>query len=418
MKRENQRGVTLIALVTTIVVLLILASIATYSGVQVIESSKLTTFTTEMKIMQINVNELYDKWKRGELATDSEGNIDIGKDLAYNQEVKEQTNKVLKTELDITDTTGYKYFDKETISNLKIEGVKQEFFINIKKRDVVSYKGLKYNNNMYYTLTQLPQGLYNVEYKPNQSEKPIFDVNYKNVGENKWKITVSNIQYDGYINKWTVKYKLEDKDYWSTSENLSFEVNSAGIYKIKIENGEVQSDEKIIEIKNEENEIIEGAIIPKGFYYVGGKKGSGVVISDDSADKDKYKGQDIVGTDIQGNQFVWIPVENSEEFVTYEGYSGGKLENEKKYCQEPSENGYINEKEEYEKMKKSVLEHKGFYVARYEMSKDENDSSRPASKQGKEVWNNISWGNSYSEIGTYGAVKNHKICIIIEGFME
>ena len=58
-KKEN--GITLMSLVITIVILIILASIATYSGIEVIKSSKLTKFTTEMKIMQTQVNELYQK---------------------------------------------------------------------------------------------------------------------------------------------------------------------------------------------------------------------------------------------------------------------------------------------------------------------------------------------------------------------
>ena len=171
MKKTNQKGVTLIALIITIIVLLILAAIATYSGKDIIESSKVTTFTAEMKIMQTQVNNLYDEWKRGDINKD-----ETGKNLDYNTEVQEQVNKVLVTELDITDTTGYRYFDKETLENLNIEGITQEFFVNIEKREVVSYKGVRYKGDMYYTLTQLPDGLYNVEYNPSTSNKITFDV--------------------------------------------------------------------------------------------------------------------------------------------------------------------------------------------------------------------------------------------------
>ena len=80
--------------------------------------------------------------------------------------------------------------------------------------------------------------------------------------------------------------------------------------------------------------------VPKGFYYVGGTKSSGVVISDDSRDQNKYVGQEEVPagavynsdgtvktyTDeeyknlsnedkkkvILGNQFVWIPCTENE----------------------------------------------------------------------------------------------------------
>ena len=75
MKREN-KGITLIALIITIVVLLILASIATYSGIGIIRQSKLNKFTTEMKLMQTEVNELYDRYSRGE--TDL---VNLGKEL-------------------------------------------------------------------------------------------------------------------------------------------------------------------------------------------------------------------------------------------------------------------------------------------------------------------------------------------------
>ena len=54
--------------------------------------------------------------------------------------------------------------------------------------------------------------MYNVEHENNTNEPPTFDTNVEKVSEGKWRITVSNINYDGYINKWSVKYKLEDSD--------------------------------------------------------------------------------------------------------------------------------------------------------------------------------------------------------------
>ena len=52
MKKE-QRAITLISLVITIVILLILATIGIGAGIETINSSKLTKFNTEMKIMQL-----------------------------------------------------------------------------------------------------------------------------------------------------------------------------------------------------------------------------------------------------------------------------------------------------------------------------------------------------------------------------
>ena len=99
----------------------------------------------------------------------------------------------------------------------------------------MSYQGFKYQGKRYYTLEQLTNRIYNVEYQEN-TNIPTFDASAEQIGDNKWKITISNIQYDGYIDKWQVKYQLDGQDYWSTSDNLEFIVNEEGIYKITINN--------------------------------------------------------------------------------------------------------------------------------------------------------------------------------------
>lgn len=67
--------------------------------------------------------------------------------------------------------------------------------------------------------------------------------------------------------------------------------------------------------------------VPYGFYYVGGTKETGFVISDNTKDQNKYKGQEDVpagvsynsngtvnkeNSELQGNQFIWIPCSLSE----------------------------------------------------------------------------------------------------------
>ena len=56
--------------------------------------------------------------------------------------------------------------------------------------------------------------------------------------------------------------------------------------------------------------------IPDGYYYVGGTKAKGLVISDAEADNEKYKGTGNVGKNLQGNQWVWVPVETPSNLYT------------------------------------------------------------------------------------------------------
>ena len=61
---------------------------------------------------------------------------------------------------------------------------------------------------------------------------------------------------------------------------------------------------------------VDGVPIPEGYYYVGGTKAKGLVISDAEADNEKYKGQENVGKDLAGNQWVWVPVETPSSLYT------------------------------------------------------------------------------------------------------
>ena len=115
----------------------------------------------------------------------------------------------------------------------------------------------------------------------------------------------------------------------------------------------------VIAVADGENNTIP---VPDGFYYVGGTKNSGVVISDNKDDQNKYKGQADVPAGVEydtttgivnnyilkGNQFVWIPVDEAYEKTNW-GYSNNSWD-----TSTPSS--------EY----KFVTKYGGFYVGRYE----------------------------------------------------
>ena len=61
---------------------------------------------------------------------------------------------------------------------------------------------------------------------------------------------------------------------------------------------------------------IDGVPIPDGYYYVGGTKAKGLVISDNVADKELDKGKENVRRDLAGNQWVWVPVETPSSLYT------------------------------------------------------------------------------------------------------
>ena len=57
---------------------------------------------------------------------------------------------------------------------------------------------------------------------------------------------------------------------------------------------------------------VDGVPIPNGFYYVGGEENTGLIISD--SDEDANKGDNLEASEYVGNQFVWVPVSNPENY--------------------------------------------------------------------------------------------------------
>ncbi len=172
---------------------------------------------------------------------------------------------------------------------------------------------------------------------------------------------------------------------------------------------------------NTEN-TVDGVIIPDGFYYVGGTKDTGLVISDE-------EGDDLDNTK-QGNQFVWIPVnqQNFEtEFVRREGYFNGSIDSMLSDCGEADSTG-INSKvtettttqTEAQAMYASVKRNGGFYVGRYEAGKDTN--GKVVVKKGADVYNYISWSTNgemqETEGTTGGAVELSRNFDTVNGYTD
>ncbi len=153
----------------------------------------------------------------------------------------------------------------------------------------------------------------------------------------------------------------------------------------------------------------DGVPIPEGYYYVGGTKAKGIVISDNVADKELDKGKENVRRDLAGNQWVWVPVETPSSLYTTvdegQALAGSTGVKTTKYTntiissqtrglpgstsyREPdilTDSGYDDTnyatagfsslanmaetmKNDYEEMIASLEKYKGFYIGRYELT--------------------------------------------------
>ena len=160
----------------------------------------------------------------------------------------------------------------------------------------------------------------------------------------------------------------------------------------------------------------DGVKIPAGFYYVGGTKTSGIVISDNVNDKDKYKNKAVVGTDLLGNQYVWIPctTDNTSSELQYtrtewgvevDGDDNSRAIKDEltltdasvTYSDADTANG-INadvSKEivaQIKAEKASVAQYGGYYIGRYEVGRN---SDTAVVKYNQTPYASITWSTAY-----------------------
>ena len=246
MKKTEEKAVTLVALVLTIIILLILATIGATAGISTIQSAKFTKYQNELKVMQNKINELNTK-----------GDTSIGKPLTQQQksilEQSEISSIIFKDKTDeqIEEIkNGFVYLDSDTILNeLGLEGIDNEYLVNIEHRYTICSEGYQYDGKTYYMTEQLDNGLYNVEYNDKNSKNGNYEVNYTQ--ENKvFKIDIVNIDYDGYVSKWDVKYKKEGSSNWKTAPGTTFYISDTGTFIINVSHGDINLGDKEITLEN------------------------------------------------------------------------------------------------------------------------------------------------------------------------
>lgn len=137
-------------------------------------------------------------------------------------------------------------------------------------------------------------------------------------------------------------------------------------------------------------------IIPEGFKSVETESASWK-LAEDGNPTGWDKG--LVIEDDIGNQFVWIPVKDTDNLKRKDGFYARKEQNYVDSCKEADNNNSTVESEE---LYKSIKKYKGFYIARYEagiedeLKKHIQDGTiKPISKQNADVWNKIRWGSAY-----------------------
>ena len=207
---KEEKGITLLTLTITIIIMIILASIITYSGVSSIESSKLTKFRQELEILQAQVDVWHAKY------FDDQGQkikeIDIGEEL---------TDKAKETLIGVSESENeqqekYKLFTEQTLESLGIQGIERTYIINIEDRNIVSLEPFEANGQAYYTLADVTGGQIKTKNNKNIKQGEIsFDLNLL-TGKI---IQVEKVKLSKNAGTGKIQYRIKNKgEVWQTAK--------------------------------------------------------------------------------------------------------------------------------------------------------------------------------------------------------
>ncbi len=315
---KTQKGITLIMLVITIIVLAILIGVAVNVGVTTYKNAEIASYVATMNMIQSRVNVINAEIKQGDTSYNSAG-IALAR---LNSDTLAQINTALNGE----SQNGFKYFGKEQLAEIGLSNIDEKVIINFETTEIFSLVPIEYQNTQYYNQYNLPNGVQVVDYTELVTVAPTFTLTKDNYGLTAT-INITNIVYDPQINGSNIYYaEVTDNtttpvtiDYWRNVSGTSFTVDKTAEYAVKLvdrNGGEAIRTIKIVTCNSPE--IVTG-MIPVVYDEVSGnwkkvdnnnmgqwydyaeKKWANVMLSDGT-----QIAQDGTITTM-GSMFVWIP---------------------------------------------------------------------------------------------------------------
>ena len=337
---KNNKGITMVTLIITIVIILIISGVTIYQSVEDIKVRKIDSLYTDLELLEDKVNTYYLTY----------GTIPI------KEEFKGSEN--FKTVRNVNDNNVYYVIDISLLDgvslNMKLDFTGDDVYIMNEQSHTVYYpKGLTIDNETYYTLPK--------QYSKIMTNEPSVDDN-------------------GLADKDTIIKAKDDPDIQI--------VIPEGFAPVILQTDRTDS------MPGENGAVKELMPVEEWANITSDQINKGIVVVDNVI---TYDGGNETGTVSDFNEYVWVPMPDMSKFsrvawtTSYDelnnivsgGYTHVLSENSaiKSFWEDKTSIEYIN-------MLNSVSINKGFYISRYEAS--QKNSMIAQSKRGQNPWVDVS----------------------------
>lgn len=395
-KMKSARGISLVSLVITTIVLILLANVIIYNVRDELRLGKLENMQNDIENLRDKISSYYAQNGKIPASLEYTNVNDIKNAGVISKEV--DTGEFFVIDLSALENLTLNYgrdFEKVKDNSGDVNSYTDLYIINEASHNIFYVAGITVDNENYYTDytadsvdtvsvdlryvdgVKVPNGYSYVEGNKgtgiiiqNDTKDEIYTwvVVDETITKVPNDIVVDEDDKDEFldsVNRFKGYYRNNSDDtvvYIEVNESWSPEYDTLGIYKDK--NGDI-------------------AYIPEGF-KVSNKTGETLI----------DEGLVVQGPD--ESEFVWIPVKNINDFHTIEGYyTDGNLQDILSECSEPYTEENSTELEEYNLMKQSVEKYHGFYLGRYETGKVDEQI---VVKKDVVVYRDTKWGTSMTDI--------------------
>ena len=148
--KRNQKGITIVSLVITIIILLIIGGTTVYIGTSVIKQATLQTVNTNMMLIQAKTKTIAEQAKFNNNKDNYKGTV--LSDVSGNKKI----DKLLETGI-IEDTSKYYLLSQDDLVSMGLEKIDIEdgYIVNYETEEVIYVKGYENEGVTYHKLNDM-----------------------------------------------------------------------------------------------------------------------------------------------------------------------------------------------------------------------------------------------------------------------
>lgn len=315
---SSNKGITLMMLIITIIVLSILTAVTVSVGSSTLKEMQVEAYVAKMNMVQSRVNVISQKVQEGDTSY-----ANIGTEIS---ELSETNKNKVANILNGISSDGFKFYNQTDLKELGVEKIDEDVIINLNTKKIYSMVGIKYEGTTYYNQYDLPNGVQVVDYETLQTQGPDFTIEKENYGLTV-KVNITNIIYDEQINGSDIYYgEVTDSttnpvtvSFWQRANGTSFQVTKTATYAVKVVDKNNGQTIKTVDVVTCNSPEITTGMVPVIYengkwkkvqdneigkwYDYAEKKWANIMLSDGLV----VNADGTIDEDKMGSMFVWIP---------------------------------------------------------------------------------------------------------------